>query len=64
MFMYIIFYNIEKSENIITFFKTNSFTIIKMLKKATTIFKEDNETIQIANFIINICFDDMKAKIY
>jgi hypothetical protein len=62
--MYIIFYNIEKSENIITFFKTNSFTIIKMLKKATTIFKEDNETIQIANFIINICFDDMKAKIY
>lgn len=64
MFMYIIYYNIEKSENIITFFKTNSFTIIKMLKKATTIFKEDNETIQIANFIINICFDDMKAKIY
>ena len=64
LFIYIILYNIEKSSNIITFFKMNSFSLIKILTKAITIFKEDKEGIPVANFIINICFDDLKKKIY
>ena len=64
MFLYIIYYNIEKPENIITFFKMNFFNLIKILKKAINIFKDDKENNSLANFIINICFDDMKEKIY
>ena len=64
MFIYIILYNIEKSEKIILFLKMNSYTLIKMLTKAINIFKEDKESISVANFIINICFDDLKKKFY
>ena len=64
MFMYIIYYNIEKPENIITFFKMNFFNLIKLMKKAINIFKDDKDNNSLANFIINICFDDMKKKIY
>ena len=64
MFLYIIYYNIEKPENIITFFKMNFFNLIKILKKAINIFKDDKENNSLANFIINICFDDMKKKVY
>jgi hypothetical protein len=42
----------------------NSYSLIKILIKAIKIFKDDKENISIANFIINICFDDLKTKIY
>ena len=62
--IYIILYNIEKSENIILFFKINNFTLIKILIEALNVFKKDRDNISVANFIINICFDDLKKKIY
>ena len=64
MFIYILYYNIHSSENVILFFKMNSYSLIKILIKAIKIFKDDKENISIANFIINICFDDLKTKIY
>ena len=42
----------------------NNYSLIKILIKAIKIFKDDKENISIANFIINICFDDLKTKIY
>lgn len=62
--MYIIFYNIKESKNVIIFFKMNCFTIIKTLNKAITIFKDDKENISVAKLIINLCFDDLREKIY
>ena len=64
MFIYIIYFNIESSENVILFFKLNNYNMIKIIKKAIIIFKDDKENVSVANFIINICFDDMKKKIY
>ena len=64
MLIYILYYNIHSSENVILFFKMNSYSLIKILIKAIKIFKDDKESISIANFIINICFDDLKTKIY
>ena len=64
MFIYILYYNIHSSENVILFFKMNNYSLIKILIKAIKIFKDDKENISIANFIINICFDDLKTKIY
>ena len=63
-FIYIIIYNIDKAEDLILFFTTNSYTIIKVLIKAINKFKDDKENVEVAKFIINICFDDMKKKIY
>ena len=64
MFMYLIYFNIEKPEKVIIFFKLNYFTTVKILKKALNIFKDDEDNKSLANFIINICFDDLKQKIY
>ena len=64
IFMYIIIYNIEQSENIILFFRMNYFNLITIIKRGINIFKEDKENIYLAHFIINICFDDLKKKIY
>ncbi len=64
MFMYIIYFNIDNSHNIILFFKMNNYNILKTLKKAINIFKDDKENKSVATFIINICFDDMKKKVY
>ena len=63
-FIYIIIYNIDKAEDLILFFTTNSYTIIKVLIKAINKFKDDKDNVEVAKFIINICFDDMKKKIY
>jgi hypothetical protein len=62
--LYVIYYNIERPEKIIAFFKLNYFTLINTLKKVINIFKEDEDNKEMAHFIINICFDDMKKKIY
>ena len=64
MFMYLIFYNIKDPKNIVLFFKMNSSTTIKTLKKVINIFKNDTEGISVANFVLNLCFDDLKKKIY
>ena len=37
MFMYIIYFNIDNSHNIILFFKMNNYNILKTLKKAINI---------------------------
>ena len=63
-FTYIIFYNIDKAEDLILFFTINSYTLIKILIKAINKFKDDKDNVEVAKFIINICFDDMKKKIY
>ena len=62
--MYIIFYNIKECKNVILFFKMNYFTIIKILNKAITIFKDDKENISVAKLIINLCFDELREKVY
>ena len=62
MIIYIINYNIKKSEDITLFFKMNNITNI--LIKAIKLLKDDKKNISVANFIINICFDDLKKKIY
>lgn len=64
MFMYLIYYNIEKPEKVIVFFRLNYFTTVKIIKKTLNIFKDDEDNKSLANFIINICFDDLKEKIY
>lgn len=69
LFMYILLYNLKTAEKIIVFFKINSYTIIQMIKRAIIVFQEDDEkldldNIKISNFIMNICFDDIKEKIY
>ena len=64
MFLYLIYYNIEDKNNVILFFNMNSFTTIKMIKKAINTFKNDHSGKQVANFLLNICFDDLKTKIY
>ena len=64
MFMYLIFYNIKDPKNIALFFKMNSSTTIKTLKKVINIFKNDTEGKSVANFVLNLCFDDLKKKIY
>ena len=64
IFMYIIYFNIDNSHNIILFFKMNNYNILKTLKKTINIFKDDKENKSVATFIINICFDDMKKKVY
>jgi hypothetical protein len=64
MFMYLIFYNIKDPKNIVLFFKMNSSTTIKTLKKVINIFKNDTEGKSVANFVLNLCFDDLKKKIY
>ena len=64
MIIYIIYYNIQKSEDVILFFKMNQFSITNILIKAIKLLKDDKENISTANFIINICFDDLKTKIY
>jgi hypothetical protein len=64
MFMYLIFYNIKDPKNIALFFKMNSSTTIKTLKKVINIFKDDTKGKSVANFVLNICFDDLKKKIY
>ena len=64
MFMYLIYYNIEKPEKVIIFFRVNYFTTVKIIKKTLNIFKDDEDNKSLANFIINICFDDLKEKIY
>ena len=63
-FTYIIFYNIDKAENLILFLTMNSYTLIKILIKAINMFKDNKDHVEVAKFIINICFDDMKQKIY
>ena len=62
--LYIIYYNVEKPKKIILFFKLNTFRIINALKTAINIFKEDIENKDMAHFVINLCFDDLKQKIY
>ena len=64
MLIYIIYYNIQKSEDVIWFFKLNQFSIANILIKSIKLLKDDKENISVANFIINICFDDLKRKIY
>ena len=64
MLIYIIYYNIQKSEDVILFFKLNQFSIANILIKSIKLLKDDKENISVANFIINICFDDLKRKIY
>ena len=64
MFMYLIFYNIKDPKNIVLFFKMNSSTTIKTLKKVINIFKDDIKGKSVANFVLNLCFDDLKKKIY
>ena len=62
--MYIIFYNIKECKNVILFFKMNYFTIIKILNKAITIFKDDKENISVAKLIINLCVEELREKVY
>jgi len=64
MFMYLIFYNIKDPKNIVLFFKMNSFSTIKTLKKVINLFKDDPKGKSVANFVLNLCFDDLKKKIY
>ena len=63
-FTYIIFYNINKAEDLILFFTMNSYTLVKIFIKAIKKFKDDKDNVEVAKYIINICFDDMKKKIY
>ena len=62
MFMYLIFYNIKDPKNIVLFFKMNSFSTIKTLKKVINLFKDDPKGKSVANFVLNLCFDDLKKK--
>ena len=64
MFMYLIFYNIKDPKNIVLFFKMNSSTTIKTLKKVINNFKNDPKGKTISDFVLNLCFDDLKKKIY
>ena len=50
MIIYIINYNIKKSEDITLFFKMNNITNI--LIKAIKLLKDDKKNISVANFII------------
>ena len=45
MVIYIIYYNIQKSEDVILFFTSNQFSIINILIKAIKILKDDKENI-------------------
>ena len=42
----------------------NSFSTIKTLKKVINLFKDDPKGKSVANFVLNLCFDDLKKKIY
>ena len=53
MFMYLIFYNIKDPKNIVLFFKMNSSTTIKTLKKVINNFKNDPKGKTISDFVLN-----------
>ena len=66
----LIIYNLNSYEKCILFFKINSFSTIKLLKRMLKAFKiEDDDIIDIDyitldHFMMNLCFDEIKAKIY
>ena len=66
LLLYIIIYNIKESEKIIIFFRANSSQFIKIIIKLLTKFKDDfnYHEIILSNYILNICFDEIKEKIY
>ena len=70
LILYIIIYNLNSYEKCILFFKINSFSTIKLLKRMLKAFKiEDDDIIDIDyitldHFMMNLCFDEIKAKIY
>ena len=64
MFIYLLLYNLKRAQDVILFLRMNHYSIIKALLKAINIFKESKEDINVAKFILNLCFDDIKNKIY
>ena len=71
LFLYIVIYNIKNAEKIILLLTINSSDFCKIMKKLLKITKENDDylkndynRITIANFLLNICFDDLKDKIY
>jgi hypothetical protein len=71
LFLYIVIYNIKNAEKIILLLTINSSDFCKIMKKLLKIAKENDDylkndynRITIANFLLNICFDDLKDKIY
>jgi len=69
LFLYIIIYNLKTPEKMILFFRINSFSLLKLLKRILKIFIDMDEKvylngIEISHFIMNLCFDDIKKKVY
>jgi len=69
LFLYIILYNIKSPEKVILFFKINNYSILKLLKGMLKFFQDDDESInvkqiELSKFILNLCFDDIKSKVY
>ena len=69
LFLYIILYNIKSPEKVILFFKINNYSILKILKGMLKFYKDEDESItvkqiELSKFILNLCFDDIKNKVY
>ena len=69
LFLYIILYNIKSPEKVILFFKINNYSILKLLKGMLKFYKDEDESInvkqiELSKFILNLCFDDIKNKVY
>ena len=69
LFIYITLYNIREPEKVTLFFRINNFTIINLLKRLLKVFKDVDEKIdmhymELSHFMMNLCFDDIKNKIY
>ena len=69
LFLYIIIYNLKTPEKVLLLFKMNSSSLLDLLKKTLKIFKEFDEKahlncIELSHFILNLCFDDIKRKVF
>ena len=69
LFLYIILYNIREPEKVSLFFEINTSSTINLLKKLLKIFKDADDknnvhSIKLSHFMMNLCFDDIKNKIY
>ena len=69
LFLYIIVYNLKTPEKMLLIFKINSYSLLKLLKRMLKVFIEMDEKvylncIEISHFMMNLCFDDIKKKVY
>ena len=69
LFLYIILYNLREPEKVTLFLKINSSSTLNLLKRVLKVFKDVDEKIdmryiELSHFMLNLCFDDIKKKIY